>query len=231
MLTGLAMTGPRLAFLAVLLGAPVVSAAESAAPAPASDTAAEVDEDGGPEPVPFAADSLGGHLLLSAGPLLSLPIAKLDNRTDFNDVAALGVGVGGNLGLGLGRNVSVGGYVEYIQYGHPSGCGSCEATALAFGPFVRYHLVQGVRFDPQLLLGVGYRKLDATSLTGKAKYTGIDWLKLELGGHWFAISQLGFGPYAELNLGTFTDRPPNRDAAVYGSFAFGLRVALDVQGK
>jgi hypothetical protein len=174
---------------------------------------------------------LGGRLLLSAGPLLSIPVAKLDSRTDFNDAAGLGVGVGGNLGIGVGRSLSLGGYVEYVKFGHPSGCDSCEANALAFGPFARYHLVQGVRFDPQISLGIGYRRLEATTLVGTTKYTGIDWLKLELGGHWFAISQLGFGPYAELTLGSFTDRPANRDATVYGTFAFGVRLALDAQGK
>lgn len=174
--------GPRLAFLAVLLGAPIAAAAETAAaPAPAPSEAS-ADKDAGAEPIPPATNTLGGHLLLRAGPLLSVPFAKLDSSTAFSEVARLGAGVGGNLGIGLGRSLSIGGYVEYVKFGDPSDCGSCKASSLAFGPFVRYHLVQGVRFDPQIALGVGYRKLDATASGKTSHYTGIDWLKLELGG-------------------------------------------------
>lgn len=225
------MIGPRSAFLAVLLGAPLAAAAEPPATAEAPGETEAVDGDSGPEPLPPAADMLGGHLLLSAGPMLSVPFARLDDQTAFSEAAGLGIGVSGKLGIGLARNLALGGFVEYTAFGHPSGCDSCKATSLALGPFVRYHLVQGVRFDPQISLGVGYRKLDATTRDGKYKYTGIDWLKLELGGAWYALSQLGFGPYADLTLGSFTKRPDDRNASVYGSFSVGLRVAIDAQGR
>jgi hypothetical protein len=225
------MIGPRLAFLAVLLGAPLAAAAEPPAAAPAPASGPDVEGDSGPEPIAAASDTLAGHLLLSAGPLLSVPFARLDEQTAFSEAAGVGLGVAGKLGIGVSRGLSLGGFAEYTAFGHPSDCDTCKATALAFGPFVRYHLVQGVRFDPQIALGVGYRTLDATTRDRKYKYTGIDWLKLELGGAWYALSQVGFGPYAELSLGTFTKRPENRDATVYGSFSIGLRVILDAQGK
>jgi hypothetical protein len=225
------MIGPRLALLATLLGAPLAAAAETPAAPGAPGEAEAADSDAGPEPVPPAADTLAGHLLLNAGPQLSLPFARLDDQTAFSEAAGLGLGVSGKLGIGVSRGLALGGFAEYTAFDNPSDCTSCKATTLAFGPFVRYHLVQGVRFDPQIALGVGYRKLDATTEDGKYRYTGIDWLKLELGGTWYAISQLGFGPYAELTLGSFTKRPADRDAAVYGSFSVGLRLALDAQGK
>ena len=224
------MIGPRLAFLAVLLGAPLAAAVEPPATAEASGGDA-ADSDAGPEPVAAAADTLAGHLLLNAGPLLSVPFARLDEQTAFSEAGGLGIGASGKLGIGVSRGLSLGGFAEYTAFGHPSDCDTCKATTLAFGPFVRYHLVQGVRFDPQIALGVGYRTLDATTRDRKYKYTGIDWLKLELGGAWYALSQVGFGPYAELSLGSFTKRPENRDATVYGSFSVGLRLLLDAQGR
>jgi hypothetical protein len=225
------MIAPRLAFVTVLLAAPLAGAAEHAGHDHSSSSASPADEDEGPEPIAPAADTLGGHLIVGAGPLISVPFAELDDQTDFGDVAGLGVGVTGDIGIGLSRHLSLAGWIQYASFGHPSSCNGCKATSLAFGPLIRYHLVQGTRFDPHLSLGVGYRRLDATTDDGKDQYTGIDWLKFELGGTWYALSQLGFGPFVELNLGSFTDRPSGRDTSVYGSVAFGLRVALDPRGK
>lgn len=225
------MIGPRSAVLAVLLSGSLAAAAEPPAPVEPPNADSAPDGDAGTEPIAPASDNLGGHLLVNAGALLSVPFARLDDQTAFSEAAGLGVGVSGKLGIGVSRGLSLGGFAEYTAFGHPSGCSTCEATALAFGPFVRYHLVQGVRFDPQIALGVGYRSLDATTRERKYKYTGIDWLRLELASTWYALSQLGFGPYAELSLGSFTKRPSERDLSVYGAFSFGIRLTLDAQGK
>lgn len=227
------MIAPRLAFLAVVLAAPLAAAAVPEAHDHDHDHSGAVasDADDGPAPIAPAADVLGGHLLVGAGPLLSVPFAELDDRTDFRDVAGLGVGVNGDVGIGLSRHISLAAWVQYASFGNPSNCSSCKASSLSVGPLVRYHLVQGTRFDPQLSLGFGLRKLEATTAAGQVDYTGIDWLKFELGGTWYAISQLGFGPFVELNLGSFTKLPAGHDASVYGSLAFGLRVALDPRGR
>jgi hypothetical protein len=226
------MIGPRLCLAALLVSAPLAAATPpAAATAEPSDPALAPDSDAGPEPIPAAVDTLGGHLLLAAGPLGSVPFARLDGRTDFSDVAGVGVGIAGDAGIGLARSLAIGGWFEYVAFGSPSGCSACDATSLAVGPYVRYHLVQGTRFDPRISLGLGYRSLRATSLTGARRYGGIDWLKLELGGDWYALSQVGVGPFAELTFGTFTDRPGGNGGRVYGTFNFGVRLLFDVQGK
>lgn len=177
--------------------------------------------------IPAAKDTLSGHVQLGAGGLLAVPFARLDSETTFAGQAASGYGFAADLGIGVSRSVALGVYGQYLKLGDGDDCRTCDPTSLGFGAFVRYHLVQGVRFDPWASLGLGYRMLD----TGEADYSGFDWLRLAVGGDWYALSQVGFGPYLELNVGTLTDRPSGTDAAVYATFAAGLRIAVDVQGK
>lgn len=188
-------------------------------PSPDADTPIEL--------IPPAKDTLSGHFQLGASGLLAVPFARLDSKTTFGGQAAGGYGFAADLGIGVSRSVVLGGYGQYLKLGEGDDCRACDPSSLGFGAFVRYHLVQGVRFDPWASLGVGYRMLD----TGEADYSGIDWLRFSVGGDWYALSQVGFGPYLELNLGTFTDRPSGTDAAIYATFAAGLRIAIDVQGK
>lgn len=178
--------------------------------------------------IPPAANTLGGHLQLAVGPLIALPFAELDSATDFRDQAGNGLGAGADLGIGVSRNLVLGAFGQYVAYGDGNECTKCDASSFAVGGFVRYHLVQGMRFDPWASLGAGFRKLDAGD---KGDYSGIDWLRLQFGGDWYLLSQLGFGPFAELDLGTFTDRPEGTDARVYASALVGLRLVVDVQGK
>ncbi|HET9930529.1 MAG TPA: hypothetical protein VFQ35_07575 [Polyangiaceae bacterium] len=226
------MFGPRIACALVLLVAsPAIAAQpEPAAAQPATDTSEPAEEEQTPL-IPAAKDQLSGHLLLGASGLGLLPIAMLDGKTSFMDRAGLGVGAAGDLGIGVSRNVVFGIFGEYARFTSSSDCSSCDTDTLAVGPFVRYHVVQGTRFDPWLMLGVGYRRLTASGGPKEADYRGIDWARLALGGDWYALSQVGFGPYAEVTLGTFTDRPSGTSATVYGMVNLGVRLAFDLQGR
>jgi hypothetical protein len=185
------------------------------------------DDEPEPELIPPAKDTLGGHVQLGASGVLAVPFARLDSDTTFRNQAEGGYGFAADLGIGVSRSVVVGAFGQYLRMNDGEGCPGCDPTALGFGAFVRYHLVQGVRFDPWASLGAGYRLFD----TGETKYSGIEWLRLSVGGDWYALSQVGFGPYIELDFGTFTERPSGTDAAVYANFAGGLRVVVDLQGK
>jgi hypothetical protein len=116
-------------------------------------------------------------------------------------------------------------------YGEDEACRDCETKSFGVGPFVRYHLVQGMRFDPFVSIGLGYRELETTSDSGSSKDSGLAWLKLGLGGTWYALSQVGFGPYVELELATLTDTPAGADPSVFANFAAGFRVQFDVRGR
>jgi len=224
------MIGPRLACLALLLSA---SHAIAAAPAPAPpDPAPAPSNQESPAPIiPAAKDSLSGHFLVGASGLVLLPMAMLDSKTSFLDRAGTGVGVTGDIGIGISRYVSLGAFADYAYFTSPTDCPSCESDSLAIGGFARYHLVQGTRYDPWITLGLGYRRLTSTGEPGKVEYAGIDWLRATFGGDWYALSQLGFGPYAQLTLGTFSDRPSRTSATVYGMVNFGLRVSFDLPGR
>src|SRR5690606_33238202 len=91
---------------------------------------------------------------------------------------------------------------EYTAFSDGDRCARCGASSFAGGPFLRYHLVQGTRFDPWASVAVALRHLSTDEL---GDTSGLDWLRLELGADWYALSQIGFGPYAGLTLGTFTD--------------------------
>jgi len=190
---------------------------------PETATAGEVDL----PPATPAPDSLSGHLQLGVGPALALPFARLDNETTFQEAVDGAYGLTADVGMGVSRSVVLGGYFQYLRYEADERCAGCDPSALGFGAFVRYHLVQGVRFDPWISAGAGFRTFD----TGSVRYSGIEWLRVAIGGDWYALSQFGFGPYVELDLGTFTDRPDGTDAAVFATFGGGLRLAFDVQGK
>jgi len=118
---------------------------------------------------------------------------------------------------------------NYAAYGETSRCRGCDRAAFAVGPFVRYHPVQGFRFDPWVSLGVGYRRMPGSGQ--QTDYSGLDWLRLSFGGDWYALSQVAFGPYTQLAFGTFTKRAPHEGTTVYGLFSAGLAVTFDLQGK
>lgn len=225
------MFGPRLAALLVLfVTAPCLAKAPEPVTAPDSTQDDPEVEDQAPL-IPAARDALSGHLLIGVGGVGLLPIAMLDGKTSFMDRAGLGAGARGDIGVGVSRSLVFGAYAEYAAFTSPSDCVSCKTDSLALGPFVRYHLVQGTRFDPWLTLGVGYRTLTASGAPRELQYKGIDWARLALGGDWYALSQFGFGPYAEVALGTFTERPSGTSSTVYGTVNLGLRIVIDAQGR
>jgi hypothetical protein len=219
------------ALLATWLGAAVAAAAGAAPPPePVSD-----DDDDSAEPervkVPPASDLLAWHPLLGVGGKLAVPFGKLDSDRSFGDQAGLGYGVAGDLGLGLSRSVELGVWADYVSYDSDEDCPGCEITSFGVGPFLRYHLVQGVRFDPFLTIGGGHRAVTIASGGQEQTESGLAWLKLGLGGNWYALSQIAFGPYLELELSTLTDTPAGSDPSVFAHFSTGLRLHFDVRGR
>lgn len=227
------MRRPALLFSALLstwLGAAVASAAGAVPPEPAS-----TDDDEGAEPerapTPAAADLLAWHPLLGVAGKLAVPFGKLDSDRSFGDSAGLGYGVAGDLGLGLSRSVELGVWADYVSYDSDGDCRGCEITSFGVGPFLRYHLVQGMRFDPFLTIGGGHRAVTISSDGQEKTDSGLAWLKLGLGGNWYALSQVAFGPYVELELSTLTDTPKGSNPSVFAHFSSGLRLHFDVRGR
>jgi hypothetical protein len=209
----------------------------SAAPhsaAPAEDDEAE------PTPVEPALDTLGGHIAISPSAALVLPFGELAQGTSQNAVLGSGPGFGLELGYGVSRTVMLGVWGNYARLGGGSDCASCSASALSLGPFIRYHLVQGVRFDPWLEAGLGFRSMSidnpGKSLlgvpSGSSSWSGIQWLRLAVGGDWYAFSKVGFGPFMALDMTTLGSRPATAGSSSQSwQLSLGARITFDLPGK
>ncbi len=80
---------------------------------------------------------------------IEAPFGELPDHNNNAANLGAGLGVAGDLGFGLSRSVVIGAWGTFASYGS-------NGTSFGVGPFVRYHLVQGVRFDPWIFLGAGF---------------------------------------------------------------------------
>ncbi len=187
------------------------------------------------EPIPSARDTLTRHFIVGASLGLRWPFGSLENG--IKQRAALGAGLALNLdlGFGLSRNVVLGGWAEFDDFSSPSRCSACSATSFAGGPFLRYHIVQGTRFDPWGVIAVGARRTAVDTGSATSKYFGPDWLRLTLGGDWYPFANVGVGPYLQFDLGSYTSHPQSQSGSVgtslHTGLGTGLRVTLDFPGK
>ena len=202
------------------------------APAPAPGTA----PDSGPvvvpaenaqpalEPIPSAHDTLGGHFVLGAALGPRWPFGDLEQGKDQQDYLGAALAVTVDVGYGLSRNVVIGAWGEFDNHYAPSACSECSGKSFAGGPFVRYHLVQGTRFDPWGAFALGVRSTNVDRRIGDDHYFGVDFLKLTLGGDWYPTSNVGIGPYFTFDAGTYGSN-------VHTGLGTGLRLVVDLPGK
>lgn len=232
--------------VALLLG-PAPALAQSLPASSDSTPQAALDPDAPPSTVhlvddsepkapflPPAPDLLGQHLLLGAAVSPTWALGKLGGDTSATDRLGTGIGVRLDASFGLSRVTTFGVWGGFAAYGDGSACaGGCAGKAWSVGPFLRYHLTQGLRLDPWLALGASYRQLSYEPPSGpREKFSGVEWLRLELGANYYALSGLGFGPYGALGLSSYHDRPSSAGAAsVSPELSVGLRVLLDVPGR
>jgi len=179
------------------------------------------------EPVPSARDTLGKHFVLGAGLGAKWPLGSLESgRKQSSYLGGTGLGLNLDLGYGVGRSIVLGVWGELdVHRSESSTCTACSsATSIAGGPFLRYHIVQGTRFDPWGQIAVGVRSTSTSPGGVDKSYFGPEWLKLTLGGDWYPTSNFGFGPYVTMDVGTF-------ESTGHTGFGTGLRLVLDLPGK
>lgn len=204
----------------------------------ATDNASDEDDTpevgSAPPLIPPAVDTLGGHVDLSASAGVAVPFGDLQQNVPQSRFMGVGWGFGGEVGYGISRSVVLGIWGQGLKLGGHSTCKSCSTTSFAVGPFVSYHLVQGTRFDPWMSVGVGFRTTKiAGAPAGDLSYSGLEWLRLRVGGDWYAFSKFGFGPYLELDAGHYLSRPSQMSgsASPHVAFTTGLRLIIDLPGK
>jgi hypothetical protein len=189
-----------------------------------------------PEPplIPPAADTLAGHVDVTGSIAFAVPFGQLEEGVDQTSVIGSGHGVGLDIGIGVSRTVAIGAWGQALALGDSDDCIDCSGASLAFGGFVRYHLVQGVRFDPWMSAGLGYRTTTFSGVPGgDVDYSGIEWLRLQVGGDWYPFSHVGLGPFMELDMGIYGDKSVGSigESAAHWLFQTGLRITLDIPGR
>lgn len=184
-----------------------------------------------PASIPFEKDQVGGHLQVVLGGGYAAPFGHIAHTVKSTARSGDGWGGMGELSYGLDRSVVVGAYGEYQGLGSSGRCPSCRASSWGGGLFVGYHFVQGLRFDPYVSYGLGYRAISSKGTNSDSSYQGLEWLRLQVGGNWFVLPQLGIGPYLQLGGGTMLGLP--NDEEVKGSYwrlQAGIRITLDLPG-
>jgi hypothetical protein len=177
-------------------------------------------------------DLVGGHLQVGASAAYALPFGRLSD--DFKHTSRSGGGgvFALDLNYGLDRFVTLGAYGEYQLWGASGPCPECSAWGWAAGLQVGYHVVQGLRLDPWVSYGVGFRQLVSTVDEAKLSYNAVEWMRLTLGTNWFATPNFCLSPIALFSAATTVNAPSGEDAGRTDMrFQFGLRMALDFPGQ
>lgn len=182
-------------------------------------------------PASIANDTLSRHLLLSAGISLTNAFGSLDSQTSLPGTVAAGYNLGVGVGYGLSRYVEGELRGSLSSFGSASECPSCSSRSYALTGAVRYHLVQGVRFDPWIRAGIGVSAFRLNEATGKRNYLGLQWLSATLGGDWYATRNFGFGPTLALALTSYFDHPRGANTSIAAQWLVGLNFTFDTTGK
>lgn len=209
--------------------APADDAPAEPAPAPAEPAAEEPPAPAEPSRPP---SETRGHFRLGARVGLAAPFGDVARGIGQLDVAGIGAGYGLDLTFGVAEDVTVGAYGDLLALDSPADCDACAPLSYGVGLLVRYHLVQGLRFDPWASYGIGIIGMNGVRPDGDGSYLGLEWLRLTVGGDWYALPNLGFGPYVELGAGSYWSVPAGQTAGgVHLRFQTGLRIVLDIPGR
>lgn len=195
---------------------------------PARTGAGDAEADQAAAEVKPARDSLGRHFALGAMAGVFVPFGSFQSGASQSSLLDPGLVVGVDAGYGISRTVVLGAYGDFALPQATDACRDCKVTSIAVGPMIRYHLVQGLRFDPWLSVGAGFRRTSTKTET----FTGIDIARFELGGDWYPAPSFGFGPFMELGFGEYTGSSVAiQTHAVNAEFSLGLRIVFDAPGK
>lgn len=216
-------------------------APEVAPPAPASsatpiETTTELEE---PVSEPAASsddlaapDTLGGHLRVAVLGQVSFPAGNIALDVPMSHGVSTNFQGGLDIAYGVSRLLTVGIAGDFQLGGSTSACPSCKSDGIGAAVLVRHHLTQGLRFDPWLAFGVGVRSLSVRSASDTSNYLNLEWLRLQVGGDFFATPHLGFGPLIDFALSSSVQaNAPEEPGSVGVRLGLGLRAVFDVPGR
>ena len=210
--------------------------------APAKESTARASEDASTSEsaaLPLAEDTLRGRFALSLMGGAFAPFGSLEKEIPWSRVSKPGPGADLEAAVGVSRSAALGAWLHTSRFGSGSVCETCSTTTLAGGPLLRLHLVQGLKLDPWVSIGVGLRAI-AIHSDRDTSYRGFDFARLTVGGDWYASRNVAVGPYVQLLSGVTVERPASPPAgerpfddrgSVYWIFSSGLRLTLSLPGR
>jgi len=189
------------------------------------------------EPVPTiitagpVVDTLSSHFVLGLAATYGRALGRLDSRTSSIDNMGAAQSLVADIAYGVSPHFAFALQGGLGRAGDTSSCADCNANFWLVRPWLRYHLVQGTRFDPWLGIGAGLRGLTLKGRPGSDSYLGIDLVSLTVGGDWYATSQIGFGPLLSLEVTRYVHGPEGTSARNSTTLLTGIRAVLDIPGK
>lgn len=174
-------------------------------------------------------DTLGHHILPYAALAYTWGFGSLDSQMGAEHSLASGPALQLGLDYGLTRSIELG--ADVLLALPEGGCTECSSRLFDANLHISYHLVQGVRFDPWVRLGLGLSSLRLSSPNDTHSYFGPNWITAAVGGDWYATRNVGIGPLLAFGLTSYTKRPEGTDMALVERLTLGLQVVFDVNGK
>lgn len=201
---------------------------------PESDLSPPPAEEDAPPPelVPFRQDAVGGHFQAGVTGLFAFPFGS--SAKDVGTRTRAGWGGGGALDLsyGVDRFVALGAYAEMSRLGDSKKCPDCTGTLLGSGAFVRYHISQGLRLDPWVSYGLGFLGFGGEDQAEISHYSGVEWMRLQVGADWFLTPSMLLGPVVSLSAAHMIERPRLEEpGGPLMRATLGLRLAFDAPGR
>jgi hypothetical protein len=178
-----------------------------------------------------ADDTISRHFIISIGAGYAPAFGHLDSQTSLSNRVSGGGGYFLDVGYGVTRYVELELHSAFSIYGSATECPSCDGKSFDEVASLRYHLVQGVKFDPWLRTGLGVSTFQLHELQHSQTYVGLRWFELSIGGDWYFTRNLGVGPLIGLSLSSYLDHPAGAKASVSGTGFFGINVSFDSSGK
>lgn len=176
-------------------------------------------------------DTVTHHLLAIGGTGYAAPAGSLDSQTSLRSKVSGGPTVFVGVGYGVTRNVDAEAIATYTAYGNTTECPDCRAKAYDAIGAIRYHLVQGVRFDPWLRTGLGVSIVAFKETQDSRTYTGLRWFDLTIGGDWYATRNFGLGPFLGIALSSYLAHPAASATSVGAKLVLGVNLSFDASGK
>ena len=176
-------------------------------------------------------DTLSNHLLLSLRAGYVANFVNLDSATSLSARLAGGYGASIGVGYGLSRYVEVELEGGLAAFGAASDCAQCSGKSYDMIGAIRYHLVQGVRFDPWVRIGIGASLFRLEQGTSKRDYAGLQWLNASVGGDWYVTRNFGFGPMLTIGTTSYLSHPSDSSLSVAIKGLAGINLTFDTAGK